>query len=190
MSLWICEWSETKEILALDFPPQNFARWQQPKILQVLLLWLHPPFHIACFCGSASYTLDCGMYRSGIGISSCAGRLLPNVARGVHPSRRAAPSGTSAWGSGKILLIISIVLIMTIILIILIIPNCRADKHRQQNTTLSFHHQPGICWQMQNSKGQWSSEPLQALLFFVAVDFLMHDHWTCLDYEHNRNNWE
>ena len=46
------------------------------------------------------------------------------------------------WCSGKNLLIISIMPI--IILIILIIPNCRVEKHRQQNTTLSFHHQPGI----------------------------------------------
>ena len=33
----------------------------------------------------------------------------------------------------------------TIILIILIIPDCSADKHRQQNTTLSFHRLPGVC---------------------------------------------
>ena len=35
------------------------------------------------------------------------------------------------------------------------------------------------------------------LLFLVAVDFLMNDHWTCFDYEHNYaiigiigHNWE
>ena len=130
---------ETRDILAVDFRRRISAR---PEILEALLLWLHPLYHIACFCGSASDTLACGMYRSGIGISSCTGRLLPNGTRGVHPPRRAAPS---AWCSGKILLIISIMLIITIILIMLIIPNCRAEKHRQQNTSLSYHHQPGIC---------------------------------------------
>ena len=35
---------------------------------------------------SASDTLACGMYQSGMGI--CSGRLLPNGARGVHPSHR------------------------------------------------------------------------------------------------------
>ena len=54
---------------------------------------LHPLFHIACFCGSASDTLAYGMYRSGIGISSCTGRLLPNGARGVHPSERPPAPG-------------------------------------------------------------------------------------------------
>ena len=130
---------ESREILAVDFRRRISAR---PEILEALLPWLHPLFHIACFCGSASDTLARGMYRSGIGISSCTGRLLPKGARGVHLPRRAAPS---AWCSGKNLLIISIMPIITIILIILIIPNCRAEKHRQQNTTLSFHHQPGIC---------------------------------------------
>ena len=127
------------EILAVDFSSRISAR---PEILEALLLWLHPLFHIACFCCSASDTLSCGMYQSGIGISSCTGRLLRNGARGVDLPRRVAPS---AWCSGKNLLIISIMLIITIILIILIIPNCRAEKHREQNTTLSFHYQPGIC---------------------------------------------
>ena len=61
--------------------------------------------------------------------------------------RPPAPDAQAAE-SGKILLIISIISIMpitTIILIILIIPNCRADKHRQQNSTFSFHRLPGVC---------------------------------------------
>ena len=72
---------ESREILAVDFRRRISAR---PEILEALLPWLHPLFHIACFCGSASDTLARGMYRSGIGISSCTGRLLPNGARGVR----------------------------------------------------------------------------------------------------------
>ena len=61
-----------------------------------------------------------------------------------------------------------IVLIISIILIILIIPNPRApnpraDKHTQQNSELSFHHLPWVCWPMHNSKWQWSSGTLQAI---------------------------
>ena len=101
----------------------------------------------------------------------------------------------SAWRSGKILLIISIIpiiLIITIILIILIIPNCRTDKRRQQTTTLSFHRLPGVCWPVQNRKWQCSPGPLQAIApawsGWFPKRILMNDHWTCFDYEHNRNN--
>ena len=79
----------------LWIPPQNLQMMtKSPKILAALLFWLHPPFQIACFCGSAPDTLACGMYQSGIKISSSwyTGRLLPNGARGVHLSRRAPPA--------------------------------------------------------------------------------------------------
>ena len=46
-------------------------------------------------CGSASDALACGMYRSGIAISSWSGSVLPNGVRGVHPPHR-APTATSA----------------------------------------------------------------------------------------------
>ena len=71
---------ETREILAVDFRRRISARPEILEALQALLLWLHPLFHIACFCGSASDTLARDMYQSGIGISSCTGRLLPNGA--------------------------------------------------------------------------------------------------------------
>ena len=51
---------ESREILAVDFRRRISAR---PEILEALLLWLHPLFHIACFCGSASDTLARGMYQ-------------------------------------------------------------------------------------------------------------------------------
>ena len=109
MCLWISERSETREILL----QQNFRQmtktwnsWGSPFVDTPAVS------HCLLLC-SASDTLACGMpvYWSGIGISSCTGRLLPNGARGVHPSSRAAPSGASAWCSGKILLIIPIMLI-------------------------------------------------------------------------------
>ena len=60
--------------------------------------------HDTCFCGSAAYILACGMYRLGIGISSCLGRLLPNGAQvvqcSVHPSRRAPPASLAPRNHG------------------------------------------------------------------------------------------
>ena len=41
----------------MDFRRRISAR---PEILEALLLWLHPLFHIDCFCGSASDTLARG----------------------------------------------------------------------------------------------------------------------------------
>ena len=40
-------------------------------IFAALLLKLRPQFRIACFGGSASDLLACGMYQAGMGISSC-----------------------------------------------------------------------------------------------------------------------
>ena len=59
----------------------------------------------------------------------------------------------------------------------------------------------GLAWQRQQNTPEFTDqceivednglqEICKRLLFFMAFDFLLNDHWTCLDYEHNRNNWE
>ena len=49
------------------------------------------------------------------------------------------------------------------ILIILSIPNCRADKCRQQDATLSFQRLYGVCCEILSSNGLLESGPLQAI---------------------------
>ena len=38
-------------------------------------------------------------------------------------------------------------------------------------------------------KGNGLLDLCKRLLFLAADDFLIHGHWTCFDYEHNRKNW-
>ena len=143
------------------FPPQN---------LEALLLWLHPRFYIACFCGSASDTLACGMYRSGIGISSCTGRLLHNGAQGVHPSRRRPPAAPAPGAQVRFCWLFQLCWLSQLFWLFYLF-RIAGRTSIDKKTTLSFHSLPGICWPMRNRKGQWSPGPLQVIALFCSSWF-------------------
>ena len=74
--------------------------------------------------------------------------------------------------------IVPIILIITIILI-------SVDNKTPLFLSIARPEFPDQC---EIVNGNCLLDLYKQLLLLAAVDFLMNDHWTCFNYEHNRNN--